>query len=101
MKIGTQPSIKPEESGKKVNQVIKLLSMGELLKILVLALTVIGTGFASIYYTISDLAEPEVNNTVIHDTVVVHDTVFIKVENTPVTYVCQGICHGFEGFEER
>ena len=100
MKIGTQPLIKPEESGK-AKLITPRLTLGESLKIIVLVVTLIGTGFASIYYTILDLKEPEVNNTVIHDTVMVHDTVFIKVENTPVTYVCQGICHGFEGFEER
>jgi hypothetical protein len=37
--------------------------------------------------------------TTIHDTIIVHDT--IRVDHSPITYVCQGICDGVAGFERN
>lgn len=43
-----------------------------------------------------------VNETVIHDVKIVHDTVVvhdtIRIQQTPVTFVCHGICNGLEEF---
>lgn len=35
---------------------------------------------------------------VIHDTVVIHDT--LRIQQTPITFVCHGICNGIEDFSQ-
>jgi hypothetical protein len=47
------------------------------------------------YRTLNHHTSP-VTSTVIHDTIVVHDTV--RIENTPTTFICHGICNGIEDF---
>lgn len=45
-------------------------------------------------------AQPTSNsNTVIHDTIIIHDTV--RIEQTPVTFICHGICNGIEDFSRN
>lgn len=54
------------------------------------------------YYSISKQSSKLISNsnkTVIHDTIIVHDT--IRIDHSPITYVCQGICDGVAGFENR
>ncbi len=36
------------------------------------------------------------NHSAIHDTIMIRDT--IRIEQTPVTFICHGICNGIEDF---
>ena len=53
-------------------------------------------------YVIPRKSTKPVNETVIHDIRVVHDTLLvrdtIRIEQTPVTFICHGICNGIEDF---
>lgn len=48
--------------------------------------------------TFLNAKQPQPNNqpTVIHDTIIIRDT--IRIEQTPVTFICHGICNGIEDF---
>lgn len=56
-------------------------------------------------YLIPRKAQKPVKETVIHDISVVHDTVYvhdtIRIEQTPVTFICHGICNGIEDFSQN
>lgn len=95
--IGTQHIEDPVEKPSKKSE--KDLSIIAIVFLIILCFGGLFSISYSIVKNIRTCKTP--SSRITHDTIkmIVHDT--IRIENTPITYVCEGICNGSSDFKAQ